>query len=212
MQPITVSAAGIAAVTDNIAASQAVTAATTLTLAALAADIGSPAQIVLETNADYSAVTFTVTGTDANGSVISETLTGPNATTVNSVLYYATITSITSSGGVGGGAVEVGTTGTVTSRWVRTDSWANAQSVVQVNTTGTLTYSVETSMDDPDDPFAPVTVYNMTWLDALDGNLVSETADKSGFFTFTPTWVRLKGSGGTGTATMKIAQFSNAPY
>lgn len=212
MQPITVNATGIAASVDNIAASQAVTAAGALILAALAADIGSPAQVVLETNDDYSAFTFTIVGTDANGSVITEVLTGPNTTTVNSVLYYASITSITASGGVVAGTVQVGTTGTVTSRWARMDSWANAQSVVQVNTTGTLTYSVETSMDDPNDPTAPVAFNDMTWLDALDANLVSETADKSGFLAYTPTWVRLKGSGGTGTATMKIAQFSNAPY
>jgi hypothetical protein len=212
MQPITVSATGIAAAVDNIAASQAVEAAGSLTLEALAASIGSPAQVVLETNDDYSGVTFTITGTDANGSVISETLTGPNTSTVNSTLYYASITSIIASGGVEDGTVQVGTTGSVTSRWARMDSWANAQAVVQVNTSGTLTYSVETSMDDPNDPTYPVAFNDMTWLDALDPNLVAETADKSGFLAYTPTWVRLKGSGGTGTATMKIAQFSNAPY
>jgi hypothetical protein len=39
--------------------------------------------------------TFTITGTDAEGRTISETITGPNATTVTSVKYYATLTSIT---------------------------------------------------------------------------------------------------------------------
>jgi len=212
MQPITVSAAGIAAVTDNIAASQAVTAATTLTLAALAANIGTVAQIIIETNADYTGVDFTVTGTDANGSVISEVLAGPDTSTINSVLYYASVTSIVSDSGVEGGNVEVGTSGFVTSRWIRTDSWAQGQSVVQVNVNGTITYSVQTSMDDPNDPFAPVSVNDMTWLDALDANLVSESADKSGFLTFTPTWVRVSATGGTGTATLKLAQFGNAPY
>lgn len=212
MQPITVSATGIAAVADNIAASQAVEAAGALTLAALAADVGSPAQIVLETNADYTGITFTVIGTDANGSVISEVLAGPNTTTVNSVLYYASITSITASNGVVGGTVQVGTTGTVTSRWARMDSWAAAQAVAQVSVSGTITYSVETSMDDPNDPVAPVAFNSMVWLDALDANLVAETASKSGVFAYTPTWVRVKGSGGTGTASLKIAQFLNAPY
>lgn len=212
MQPITVSATGISGVADNVAASQAVTAATSLVLEALAANLGSPAQVVLETNADYTAVNFTITGTDANGNVISEVVVGPNTATVNSVLYYASVTSITSSGGVGGGTVQVGTTGNVTSRWVRMDSWANAQAVAQVNVSGTLTYTVQTTMDDPNDPFAPMAPVDVTWLDALDANLVSETADKSGYFSYTPTWVRLSGTGGTGTATLKIAQFSNAPY
>ena len=212
MQPITVSATGINADNNNVAASQAVTAATTLTLEAGAADLGSPAQLVLETNVDYTGVDFTVTGTDANGNVISEVIAGPNATTVNSVLYYASVTSITSDGGAEGGTVQVGVTGTVTSRWARMDSWANAQTVAQVNVDGTITYSVETSMDDPNDPISPVSVNDMTWLDALDANLVSESAAKSGLFAYTPTWIRIKGSGGTGTATLKIAQFSNAPY
>jgi hypothetical protein len=211
MQPITVSATGINADNNNVAASQAVTTATTLTLESGAASLGSPAQLVLETNANYTSVTFTITGTDASGNTISETLTGPNSTTKNSVLYYASVTSITSSGGVGGGTVQVGVTGDVTSRWVRMDSWANAQAVAQVNTSGTITYSVQTSMDDPNDPFSPTTVAAMTWLDALDANLVAENAAKSGVFNLTPTWVRVKASGGTGTATLKIAQFSNAP-
>ena len=211
MQPITVSATGINADNNNVAASQAVTAATTLTLEAGAASLGSPAQLVLETNADFSGVTFTITGTDANGNVISEIIAGPDTTTVNSVLYYASVTSITSDGGVEAGTAQVGVTGTVTSRWARMDSWANAQTVAQVNVDGTITYSVETSMDDPNDPTYPVAVSDMTWLDALDANLVSESTAKSGVFNLTPTWVRVKGSGGTGTATLKIAQFSNAP-
>ena len=212
MQPITVSATGIAAVADNVAASQSVEAAGALVLEALAAAIGSPAQVVIETNADYSGVTFTIVGTDANGSVISETITGPNTTTVNSALYYASITSITTDGGVEGGTVQVGTTGDVTSRWIRMDSWAAAQSVAQVSVSGTITYSVQTSMDDPNDPVAPVAFNDMVWLDALDANLVSESTSKSGVFAYTPTWVRVKGSGGTGTASLKIAQFLNAPY
>lgn len=212
MQPITVSATGITSDTNNVAASQPVTAATTLVLEAVAADLGSPAQLVLETNDDYTGITFTITGTDANGAVISEVLAGPNTTTVNSVLYYASVTSIVSSGGVVAGTVQVGVTGDTTSRWIRMDSWANAQAVAQVNTSGTITYSVQTSMDDPNDPFSPVAVVSMTWLDALDANLVAENAAKSGVFNLTPTWVRVKASGGTGTATLKIAQFSNAPY
>lgn len=211
MQPITVSATGISAAADNVAASQAVTAATTLTLETLAADLGSPAQLVLETNADFTGVTFTVTGTDANGNVISEVIQGVDTTTAESVLYYASVTSIVSSGGVVAGTVQVGTTGDVTSRWVRLDSWANAQAVAQVTASG-ITYSIQTSMDDPNDPFSPVTLVNMTWLDALDANLVSETTSKSGYFAYTPTWVRVFGTSGTGTATLKIAQFSNAPY
>jgi hypothetical protein len=104
------------------------------------------------------------------------------------------------------------TAGTTYSRPVRMDSFANAQSVVQVKVTGTATYTVETSMDDPDSPFSPVPLASMTWNDALDANLVDESSAKSGVLNVTPTFVRLKQTAGNGTATMTIAQFGNAPY
>lgn len=102
--------------------------------------------------------------------------------------------------------------GTTYSRKVRMDSWANAQSVVQVKVSGSATYTVETSMDDPYSPTNPVAEGSMVWNDALDANLVDETSAKSGVFNVTPTYVRLKQTAGNGSATMTIAQFSNAPY
>lgn len=101
--------------------------------------------------------------------------------------------------------------GTVYSSLVRMDTWANAQSVVQVKVSGTATYTVETSMDDPDSPINPVAVGSMTWNDALDVNLVDESSAKSGVFNVTPIFIRLKQTAGSGSATMTIAQFSNVP-
>jgi hypothetical protein len=91
------------------------------------------------------------------------------------------------------------------------DNWANPASVVQVNVSGTVVYSVQTTMDDPNDTVSPIAIEDVTWLDALDANLVAENAAKSGYFTYTPTFVRVVASGGTGTATMTIAQFGNSP-
>lgn len=101
---------------------------------------------------------------------------------------------------------------TTYSRPVRMDSWANAQTVVQVKVSGTATYTVETSMDDPNSPTNPVAQGSMTWNDALDANLVDETSAKSGVFNVTPIFIRLKQTAGNGTATMTLAQFGNAPY
>lgn len=98
------------------------------------------------------------------------------------------------------------------SRPVRMDSWANAQTAVQVNVTGTATFSIETSMDDPNSPTNPVAVGSMVWLDALDADLVSETASKSGVLIATPTFLRLKQIDGDGSVTATFAQFSNAPF
>lgn len=103
------------------------------------------------------------------------------------------------------------TAGATYSRFVRMDSWANAQSVVQVTVTGTVNFTVETSMDDPNDPTNPVAVGSMVWLSAIDTNLVAKTANATGVFVATPIFVRVKQTSGNGSTKMTIAQFSNVP-
>jgi len=104
------------------------------------------------------------------------------------------------------------TSGTTYSRKVRMDSWANAQSIIQVNVTGTATYTVETSMDDPNDPTNPVAENSMVWVNCADSAVVAKTASAQGVLVATPTFVRIKQTAGNGSTTMTIAQFSNAPY
>lgn len=101
--------------------------------------------------------------------------------------------------------------GTTYSRPVRMDSFANAQAVLHVKVTGTATYTVETSMDDPDSPFSAVAVNSMVWIDAADSAVVAKSANAQGSLTVTPTFIRLKQTAGDGSCTMTIAQFSNAP-
>ena len=100
----------------------------------------------------------------------------------------------------------------VYSRPVRMDSWANAQSVIQVKVTGTVTWTIQTSMDDPNSPTHPVAEGSMVWSDALDANLVDETSNKSGIFNLTPIFVRIKQIDGSGSVTATISQFGNATY
>ena len=97
------------------------------------------------------------------------------------------------------------------SRPVRMDTWANAQTAVQVNVTGTATWTIQTSMDDPNSPTDPVAVGSMVWLDALDVNLVDETSSKSGVLNVTPVFLRIKQIDGAGSVKATFAQFSNAP-
>lgn len=104
------------------------------------------------------------------------------------------------------------TSGTTYSRKVRMDSWANAQSIIQVNVTGTATYTVETSMDDPNDPTNPVAENSMVWINCADAAVVAKSANAQGVLVVTPTFVRIKQTAGNGSTTMTIAQFSNAPY
>jgi hypothetical protein len=104
------------------------------------------------------------------------------------------------------------TAGTTYSRPVRMDSYANAQSVVQVDVTGTVNFTVETSMDDPNDTVNPVAEASMVWINAVDTNLVAKTADAVGAFVVTPSFIRIKQVSGNGSTKMTIAQFGNAPY
>lgn len=104
------------------------------------------------------------------------------------------------------------TAGTTYSPLVRMDTWANAQSILQVNVTGTATYTVETSMDDPNSITNPVAVGSMVWLNCADSAVVAKSASAQGVLVATPVFVRLKQTAGNGSCTMTIAQFSNAPY
>lgn len=211
MQPITVSAGGFpVADADAIVLAETPVGAGDLTLTSTPYVLNPPRRVTITTVGDESARTFTIYGTTFNGSPVIEVIAGPNATTAVGTLDFATVTQITVDDATAD-AIEVGFAQEGGSRWVRLDSWANAQSVVQVNTSGTVTYSVQTTMDDPNSATNPVAIENVAWLDALDANLVAETANKSGFFVYTPTFVRLVASGGDGVATMTIAQFSNAP-
>lgn len=102
--------------------------------------------------------------------------------------------------------------GTTYSRLVRMDTWANAQSIIQVSVSGNATYTVEGSMDDPNSATDPVAENSMTWINCEDTDLVGANASRQGQLTVTPVFLRLKQTAGNGTATMTVAQFGNAPY
>ena len=102
--------------------------------------------------------------------------------------------------------------GTTYSRLVRMDTWANAQSAIQVNVTGTATFTVETSMDDPNSLTYPVAEASMVFVNATDANIVAKTANASGVLAATPIFIRIKQTAGNGSTKMTIAQFGNAPY
>jgi hypothetical protein len=104
------------------------------------------------------------------------------------------------------------TSGTTYSNLIRMDSWANAQTVLQVNVTGTVTYTVETSMDDPNSPTNPVALGSMVWVDCTDANVVGKNAKATGILVATPTFIRIKQTAGNGSTTMTVAQFGNATY
>ena len=206
MQPISVTVGAVASSDVSIAAAQNVVAATTLTLTAGAASLAYPAQLNVVTSADYTGINFTITGTGATGQTQSEVIAGPNTGTASSVLFYKSVTSVVSSGGVGGGAVSVGTTGVTSTRWVYFDSWTTGTTALQCNASGTVNYTVQSTLDDPASPTNPVSAVNCVWLDSNDSAVVNAITSVQSNFAFTPVYGRVLMNSGTGSVSTTFAQ------
>lgn len=218
MQPINATVGPLDAADPNgIAETQTVTGAANLVLdGALVVDgvavLDAPRQIILTSAGNDSSITFTIYGTTYGGNAASETITGGNGSAVATVLNYQTVTQITTSGSTSVSGVIAGTNGVATSRWVRLDSWALPSVNLQVDVSGTVNYTVQTTNDDPNDPFNPVAPIDVTWFSSTDSAVVNQTAAKQSSFTNAPTYVRLLLNSGTGTVTGTFIQYGNVPY
>lgn len=214
MRPITVTVGPLAgASANNIALSQTPGAAGPLTLngslvVGNVAILDSPRRILI-TTAD-STHTFTVVGLSPTGTALTEVIAA-NGTSVQSALDYAKITSITINGAATG-AVTVGTTGVASTPWVRLDEWANAQVAIQCDASGTVNYTVQSTLDDPNSATNPVLPANVVWVSTSDAAAVGATGSIQTNFAYTPTFVRALLNSGTGSLAMTVIQQSVAPY
>lgn len=173
---------------------------------------GATARQVTITSAGNDSVnTFVVTGTGVNDQVIVETIAGPNATSVTTNSYFKTVTSVTISGNAVG-AITVGMTATATSPWVRFDDFAPSNISLQCNVSGSATYTVQTTLDDPNDPFAPISSAAMNWVNSSDTAVVAATTTQQSNFLFAPLYARvIITTTSTGTVTGKFLQSSAVP-
>lgn len=215
MQTMQVTVGPIAAAdADGICASQTPSAGALTINGALAsggvATLDVQRRVLITTAADESAKTFTVTGTNWAGNIVSQTIDGPNASTGATTISFKTVTSVTISASAAG-AVTVGTNGVADSPWVRFDDFAPNYISVNCVVDGTVNYSVQTSLDDPNNFTSPVPAGDMAWLDALDGNIVSESTDKSGGIQYAPTFARVVLNSGSGSVRGTFLQSSNGP-
>lgn len=145
-----------AASANAIALSQTPLSASNLTLAGALATAGVatmdvPRRVLVTAAGNEATKTFTVYGTDRNGNAITDTVTGLNISSGYTALDFATVTRVAVSAATAG-AVTVGTNGVGSSAWVLDDPfkfhWALA---VAVSLSGTVTYTVEHTYDDPND-------------------------------------------------------------
>jgi hypothetical protein len=165
-------------------------------------------RVLITCAGNESTKTFTLTGTSYNGKVQSETLAGPNATTVQSVLDYKTVTSITISAAAAG-AITVGTSGVASSRWLRLDNWAFPQVGIQCDVSGTVNYTVQQTMDDPNNENVSMTPAAVNWVNHPDANLVGATATLQGNYGYAPIYARVTLNSGTGSVVMTLVQYNN---
>lgn len=213
MQPITVTVGPLDAADDNgIAASQSTAGAGNLTInGALAsggvATLDAPRQVLITSAGNDSGITFTVYGTTYGGHTVSETVTGGSTAAVATNTDFATVTRVYASGATAGNVI-VGTNTKAGSSWVRLDSWAFPQTAIQCNASGTVNYTVQVTMDDPNSPTSPVPVGEVTWLNTNDADAVTAISDVFTNFDWTPTWARILLNSGTGSVAGTFAQFN----
>ena len=101
--------------------------------------------------------------------------------------------------------------GVVYSQAFRLDDFAPSNISIQCNVTGTVNYTVQSSLDDPNDPASPIAAGSMVWVDSSDSNVVGATASKQTNFLFAPKYVRIKLNSGSGSVRAVILQSSNGP-
>jgi hypothetical protein len=168
-------------------------------------------QVTISSTGNDSVNTFVVTGTDTNGAVFSETITGPNTATVTTNSYFRTVTSISISGNAVG-TITVGMTATAASPLVRFDDFAPSNISIQCDVSGSVTYTVQSTLDDPNDPFSPTPIGSMLWVNTSDTNVVAATTTQQSNFLFAPRYARvIITTTSTGSVTGTFLQSSNGP-
>lgn len=148
-----------------------------------------------------SGITFTITGTDWNNNAVTETVTGANASTADSTRDFLTITKIVASGATAN-AVTIGTNGVASSRPIRLDEFGSNGVSQQVTVTGTVSFTVQQSLDDPED----VGLSSVTWLSHADSDFVNGTASAQSNYAYTPLVSRILLNSGTGTVVYTLIQ------
>lgn len=92
------------------------------------------------------------------------------------------------------------------SPWVRFDDWAPNYISIQCVADGTVDYSIEYTLDDPNSPTNPVAVGNVTWVTSDDPDVVNATGSATSNFIFAPTFARVKLNSGTGSVRATFLQ------
>lgn len=145
---------------------------------------------------------FTIVGTDWNGNAATETITATNTTTFQSVYDYGTVISFSVNKATAG-AITVGTNGVGSSRPIFLDSFAPAPTSLQVDVVGTVSFTVQQSLDDPNGANGYTGV---NWVNHLDPNFVNGTQTAQSNYAYVPRVCRVLLNSGSGSVTLTVIQ------
>ena len=214
MRPLTTTVGPLtAASANNIALSQTPTTAFTPNGAAVVngvAVLDTPRRVLFTPVGNESANFFTITGTGLNLTPQTEILAGANATAFQSNLDFLTISSITLRTAAAG-ALTVGTNGVAASQWVRFDDFAPGLISIQCTVTGTANYTIQSTLQNANDPVYPVLPYLITWVNTSDTAAVAASTSIQSNFQFSPTLARVILNSGSGSVSAIFLQSSNGP-
>lgn len=167
--------------------------------------LDKPRRVLITNAADETGKTVVLTGTNWSGNAISETVTLGGIGSTASVLSYATLSSAVLSAN-SSGTLSIGTNGVATSPWVFIDSWAAANIAMQATVSGTVNYTIQSTLDDPNSPINPVTPALMTWVSTSDTAAVGATTTVQTNYLFSPAYIRVLLNSGTGSVTLTVTQ------
>ena len=108
-------------------------------------------------------------------------------------------------------SVGPGATTPADSQWLALDTWAGGQISYQAVVTGTVSYAIQTTNDDPNSVWNPIPVANVTWDSNITG-VSGATASTSGTFTGIPSYIKVALASGSGSVTMTVTQSSSVPF
>lgn len=151
---------------------------------------------------------FTVVGTDASGLLQTEVLLGPDTETVYTQLDFKTVTGITVSANVTGD-ITVGTNDVASSPWVMLDPYAFPQVSLQCDVTGTVNYTVQQTLDDPNSTTNPVKPYDVVWFNNTTAGLVGASTSQQGSYAVAPLYVKVTVNSGDGVVRATFIQLGS---
>ena len=215
--PVKYTIALTASQATGIALSQSLASAGSLTINGALASSGvatltsancTARRVGIASSGNDSGLTWTITGTDWFGNSVSETLAGGNATTVQSVRDYATVTKITSSAATAS-TVTAGTTTVASTPWYTLDVYREVFNVgCGVVISGTANVNLEYTFDDPNGSMVgsilPTSSNPPTPWQHVQFNGISATA--SGQILFPVFAARTTVNSGTGSVTTYLLQ------